>query len=96
MPKYRVEALEKFVVRTTYYVEAKSPKAAETTISLFSLVLRYAERVSASSTSAKIAMAKSNISWVSKPSSMSTSGETSRECREPGSIVDSHPLLRRR
>jgi len=29
MPKYRVEALEKFVVRTTYYVEAKSPKQAE-------------------------------------------------------------------
>ena len=29
MPKYRVEALEKFVVRTTYYVEAKSAKQAE-------------------------------------------------------------------
>jgi hypothetical protein len=29
MPQYRVEALEKFVVRTTYYVEAKSPKQAE-------------------------------------------------------------------
>ena len=29
MPKYRVEALEKFIVRTTYYVEAKSPKQAE-------------------------------------------------------------------
>jgi hypothetical protein len=29
MPKYRVEALEKFVVRTTYCVEAKSRKQAE-------------------------------------------------------------------
>lgn len=29
MPKYRVEALEKFVVRTVYHVEAKSPKQAE-------------------------------------------------------------------
>ena len=29
MPKYRVEALEKFVVRTTYYVEAKNAKQAE-------------------------------------------------------------------
>lgn len=29
MPKYRVEALEKFIVRTTYYVEAKSRKEAE-------------------------------------------------------------------
>ena len=29
MPKYRVEALERFVVRTIYYVEAKSPKQAE-------------------------------------------------------------------
>ncbi len=29
MPKYRVEALEKFVVRTTYYVEAKNRKDAE-------------------------------------------------------------------
>jgi hypothetical protein len=29
MPKYCVEALEKFVVRTTYHVEAKSPKQAE-------------------------------------------------------------------
>ena len=27
--RYRVEALEKFVVRTTYYVEAKNPKQAE-------------------------------------------------------------------
>ena len=30
MPKYRIEALEKFVVRTTYYVEAKNRKEAET------------------------------------------------------------------
>lgn len=30
MPRYRVEALEKFVVRTTYYVEATSRKQAET------------------------------------------------------------------
>ena len=29
MPKYRVEALEKFIVRTTYYVTAKNPKQAE-------------------------------------------------------------------
>jgi len=29
MPQYRVEALEKFVVRTVYYVEAKSRKQAE-------------------------------------------------------------------
>ena len=29
MPKYRIEALEKFVVRTVYYVEAKNPKQAE-------------------------------------------------------------------
>ncbi len=29
MPKYRVEALEKFVVRTVYYVDAKSRKEAE-------------------------------------------------------------------
>lgn len=29
MPKYRVEALEKFVVRTTYHVEAKSRKQAK-------------------------------------------------------------------
>lgn len=29
MPKYRVEALEKFVVRTVYYVEAQSPEQAE-------------------------------------------------------------------
>ena len=29
MPKYRVEALEKFVVRTVYYVEARSRKEAE-------------------------------------------------------------------
>ena len=29
MPKYRVEALEKFVVRTTYYVDAKDRKEAE-------------------------------------------------------------------
>jgi hypothetical protein len=29
MSKYRVEALEKFIVRTTYYVEAKGPKQAE-------------------------------------------------------------------
>ncbi len=30
MPKYRVEALEKFVVRTVYYVDAKTRKEAET------------------------------------------------------------------
>jgi len=30
MPRYRVEALEKFVVRTVYFVEAASPKEAET------------------------------------------------------------------
>jgi len=29
MPQYRVEALEKFVVRTTYHVAARSPKRAE-------------------------------------------------------------------
>ncbi len=29
MPKYRIEALETFVVRTTYYVEASGPKRAE-------------------------------------------------------------------
>jgi hypothetical protein len=29
MSKYRVEALERFIVRTTYYAEAKSPKQAE-------------------------------------------------------------------
>jgi 16S rRNA U516 pseudouridylate synthase RsuA-like enzyme len=29
MPKYRVEALEKFIVRTVYSVEAKSRKQAE-------------------------------------------------------------------
>jgi len=29
MPKYHVEALEKFVVRTTYLVEADSPEQAE-------------------------------------------------------------------
>lgn len=29
MPIYRVEALEKFVVRTVYRVEARSPKQAE-------------------------------------------------------------------
>lgn len=29
MPKYRVEALEKFVVRTVYHVEAADPAAAE-------------------------------------------------------------------
>ena len=28
MPKYRVEALEKFVVRTTYFVDAKNEKEA--------------------------------------------------------------------
>jgi hypothetical protein len=27
--RYRVEALEKFVVRTVYFVEAKNPKQAE-------------------------------------------------------------------
>jgi hypothetical protein len=30
MPQYRVEALEKFVVRTVYNVNAKSRKQAET------------------------------------------------------------------
>jgi len=30
MPQYRVEALEKFIVRTTYHVEARNKKAAET------------------------------------------------------------------
>lgn len=29
MPKFRIEALEKFVVRTVYYVEAKDRKEAE-------------------------------------------------------------------
>ena len=29
MPRFRVEALEKFVVRTIYHVEAKSRKQAE-------------------------------------------------------------------
>ena len=29
MPKYRVEALDKFVVRTVYHVEANSPDEAE-------------------------------------------------------------------
>lgn len=29
MPRYRVEALEKFIVRTVYFVDAKSPKQAE-------------------------------------------------------------------
>lgn len=29
MPRYRVEALEKFIVRTVYHVEARSPKQAE-------------------------------------------------------------------
>lgn len=29
MPRYEVEALEKFVVRTTFIVEADSPKQAE-------------------------------------------------------------------
>jgi hypothetical protein len=29
MPKYRVEALEKFVVRTVYEVEAADPQQAE-------------------------------------------------------------------
>ena len=29
MPKYRVEALEKFVVRTVYHVEADNPDEAE-------------------------------------------------------------------
>ena len=29
MPKYRVEALEKFVVRTIYHVEANTPEEAE-------------------------------------------------------------------
>lgn len=28
MPKYRVEALEKFIVRTVYGVEASDPQAA--------------------------------------------------------------------
>ena len=30
MPKYRVEALKRFIVRTVYYVEANSPEEAET------------------------------------------------------------------
>lgn len=29
MPSFRIEALEKFVVRTTYFVEADSPEQAE-------------------------------------------------------------------
>jgi hypothetical protein len=29
MPRYRVEALEKFVVRTVYHVDADSPQEAE-------------------------------------------------------------------
>ena len=29
MPRYRVEALEKFVVRTFYHVEADDPQEAE-------------------------------------------------------------------
>ncbi len=29
MPTYRVEALEKFVVRTVYVVEARTPEQAE-------------------------------------------------------------------
>ena len=29
MPRFRVDALEKFVVRTIYYVEAKTPVEAE-------------------------------------------------------------------
>jgi hypothetical protein len=29
MPRYRIEALEKFVVRTVYFVDAKSPQQAE-------------------------------------------------------------------
>lgn len=29
MPKYRVEALEKFIVRTVYHVDAGSPERAE-------------------------------------------------------------------
>lgn len=29
MPRYRVEALEKFLVRTVYYVDAKTPAKAE-------------------------------------------------------------------
>jgi hypothetical protein len=29
MPSYRVEALERFIHRTTYYVEADSPEEAE-------------------------------------------------------------------
>lgn len=29
MPKYEVEALEKFIVRTTYFVETDSPEQAE-------------------------------------------------------------------
>ena len=30
MTRYRIEALEKFVVRTVYLVDAKSPQQAET------------------------------------------------------------------
>lgn len=29
MPKYRVEALERFIVRTVYAVDAESPEQAE-------------------------------------------------------------------
>jgi hypothetical protein len=29
MPRYRVDALEKFLVRTTYFVDANSPVEAE-------------------------------------------------------------------
>jgi len=29
MPKFRVEAMEKFIVRTVYHVEADSPEQAE-------------------------------------------------------------------
>jgi hypothetical protein len=29
MPKYRVEALERFIVRTVYHVDAESPERAD-------------------------------------------------------------------
>jgi hypothetical protein len=29
MPRYRLEALERFLVRTTYFVDADSPQEAE-------------------------------------------------------------------
>jgi hypothetical protein len=29
VPRYRVEALEKFIVRTVYFITARSPKHAE-------------------------------------------------------------------